>query len=140
MYASHDQGVLDKNKDEDYNALRTDQMSAHTFMYEKIRKIEITPAQLALDPCSGSVIITDPKTGDVRAMVSYPSYNNNRLANGIDSDYYASLNSDKSSPMLNRATQTRTAPGSTFKPVSATASLEEGIIDGNDYVRCVGVF
>lgn len=136
----YDQGVLDKNKDEDYNALRTDQMSAYTFMYEKIRKIEITPAQLALDPCSGSVIITDPKTGDVRAMVSYPSYNNNRLANGIDSDYYASLNSDKSSPMLNRATQTRTAPGSTFKPVSATASLEEGIIDGNDYVRCVGIF
>lgn len=136
----YDQGVLDKNKDEDYNALRTDQMSAYTFMYEKIRKIEITLAQLALDPCSGSVIITDPKTGDVRAMVSYPSYNNNRLANGIDSDYYASLNSDKSSPMLNRATQTRTAPGSTFKPVSATASLEEGIIDGNDYVRCVGIF
>lgn len=136
----YDQGVLDKNKDEDYNALRTDQMSAYTFMYEKIRKIEITPAQLALDPCSGSVIITDPKTGDVRAMVSYPSYNNNRLANGIDSDYYASLNSNKSSPMLNRATQTRTAPGSTFKPVSATASLEEGIIDGNDYVRCVGIF
>ena len=136
----YDQGVLDTNKDEDYNALRTDQMSAYTFMYEKIRKIEITPAQLALDPCSGSVIITDPKTGDVRAMVSYPSYNNNRLANGIDSDYYASLNSDKSSPMLNRATQTRTAPGSTFKPVSATASLEEGIIDGNDYVRCVGIF
>ena len=136
----YDQGVLDKNKDEDYNALRTDQMSAYTFMYEKIRKIEITPAQLALDPCSGSVIITDPKTGDVRAMVSYPSYNNNRLANGIDSDYYASLNSDKSSPMLNRATQTRTAPGSTFKPVSATASLEEGIIDSNDYVRCVGIF
>ena len=95
-------------------------MSAYNFMYEKIRNIEITPAQLALDPCSGSVVITDPETGQVRAMVSYPSYDNNRLANGIDSDYYASLNSDKSSPMLNRATQTRTAPGSTFKPVSAT--------------------
>ncbi len=135
-----DQGVLNKDKDENYDALRSDQMSAYNFMYEKIRKIEITPAQLALDPCSGSVIITDPDTGEVRAMVSYPSYDNNRLANGIDSDYYASLNSDKSSPMLNRCTQTRTAPGSTFKPVSATASLEEGIIDENDYVRCVGIF
>lgn len=135
-----DQGVLNKDKDEDYDALRSDQMSAYNFMYEKIRKIEITPAQLALDPCSGSIIITDPDTGEVRAMVSYPSYDNNRLANGIDSDYYASLNSDKSSPMLNRCTQTRTAPGSTFKPVSATASLEEGIIDENDYVRCVGIF
>lgn len=136
----YDQGVLDKTKDEDYEALKSDQMSAYNFMYEKIRKIEITPAQLALDPCSGSVIITDPDTGEVRAMVSYPSYDNNRLANGIDSEYYASLNSDKSSPMLNRCTQTRTAPGSTFKPVSATASLEEGIIDENDYIRCIGIF
>ena len=135
-----DQGVLDKEKDEDYEALRSDQMSAYNFMYEKIRNIEITPAQLALDPCSGSVVITDPETGQVRAMVSYPSYDNNRLANGIDSDYYASLNSDKSSPMLNRATQTRTAPGSTFKPVSATASLEEGIVDAGSYVRCTGIF
>lgn len=135
-----DQGVLDKEKDEDYEALRSDQMSAYNFMYEKIRNIEITPAQLALDPCSGSVVITDPETGQVRAMVSYPSYNNNRLANGIDSDYYASLNSDKSSPMLNRATQTRTAPGSTFKPVSATAALEEGIVDAGSYVRCTGIF
>lgn len=136
----YDQGVLSKDKDEDYNALRTDQMSAYNFMYEKIKNIEITPAQLALDPCSGSVVITDPDTGQVRAMVSYPSYDNNRLANGIDSDYYAALNSDKSSPMLNRATQTRTAPGSTFKPVSATASLEEGIIDESSYVRCTGIF
>ncbi len=54
-------------------------------------------------------------------MVSYPSYNNNRLANGIDSSYYASLNTDLSFPMLNRATQSRTAPGSTFKPISSTA-------------------
>ena len=136
----YDQGILDKEKDEDYNALYNDQMSAYNFMYNKIRKIEITPAQLALDPCSGSVIITDPETGEVRAMVSYPSYDNNRLANGIDSAYYASLNSDKSSPMLNRATQTRTAPGSTFKPVSATASLEERIIDESNYVRCKGIF
>ena len=74
-----DQGVLDKEKDEDYEALRSDQMSAYNFMYEKIRNIEITPAQLALDPCSGSVVITDPETGQVRAMVSYPSYDNNRL-------------------------------------------------------------
>ena len=104
----YDQGVLDKKKDKDYNSLY-----AYNFMYKKIKNIEITPAQLALDPCSGSVVITDPDTGEVKAMVSYPSYNNNRLANGIDSSYYASLNTDLSSPMLNRATQSRTAPGST---------------------------
>lgn len=135
-----DQGVLNKKKDKDYAALKSDQMSAYNFMYQKISKLEITPAQLALDPCSGSVIITDPDTGQVKAMVSYPSYDNNKLANGIDSVYYASLNSDKSSPMLNRCTQTRTAPGSTFKPISATAILEEGIADASDYVKCTGIF
>ena len=117
----YDQGVLDKKKDKDYNSLYTGKMSAYNFMYKKIKNIEITPAQLALDPCSGSVVITDPDTGEVKAMVSYPSYNNNRLANGIDSSYYASLNTDLSSPMLNRATQSRTAPGST-------------------YVKCTGIF
>ena len=39
------------------------EMSAYNFISEKIRNLEITPAQLALDPCSGSVIITDPETG-----------------------------------------------------------------------------
>ena len=136
----YDQGVLDKKKDKDYNDLYTGKMSAYNFMYKKIKNIEITPAQLALDPCSGSVIITDPGTGEVRAMVSYPSYDNNRLANGIDSEYYASLNTDLSSPMLNRATQSRTAPGSTFKPISSTAILEEGVADSSTYVKCTGIF
>ena len=133
-----DQDVLDKN--DDYEALRKDEMSAYDFMANKIRNIEITPAQLALDPCSGSIIITDPKNGDVKAMVSYPNYDNNRLANGIDSKYYGKLVEDKSSPMLNRCTQTRTAPGSTFKPITSTAALEEGIVDGGDRVKCTGVF
>ena len=136
----YDQGVLDKKKDKDYNSLYTGKMSAYNFMYKKIKNIEITPAQLALDPCSGSVVITDPDTGEVKAMVSYPSYNNNRLANGIDSSYYASLNTDLSSPMLNRATQSRTAPGSTFKPISSTAVLEEGVANASTYVKCTGIF
>ena len=133
-----DQDILDKN--DDYEALRKDEMSAYDFMSKKIKNIEITPAQLALDPCSGSVIITDPDNGDVKAMVSYPSYDNNKLANGIDSKYYGKLVEDKSSPMLNRCTQTRTAPGSTFKPITSTAVLEEGVVDEGDHVKCTGVF
>lgn len=135
-----DQGILNKKKDKDYDALYHDELSAYNFIYKKIYNLEITPAQLAMDPCSGSVIITDPKTGAVKAMVSYPSYDNNELANSINSSYFAALNKDKSSPMLNRCTQTKTAPGSTFKPISATAILEEGIVDGNDYVKCTGIF
>lgn len=136
----YDQNVLKRKSDKDYTALKCDEISAYTFMQNKIRNLDITPAQLALDPCSGSIVITDPDNGDVLAMVSYPSYDNNKLANGIDADYFAKLNNDKSSPMLNRATQTRTAPGSTFKPISSTAVLEEGIVDAGDVVKCTGLY
>ena len=55
-------------------------------MVNLIRNLEITPAQLALDPYSASCVLTDVNTGEVRALVSYPSYDNNRLANGIDAE------------------------------------------------------
>lgn len=80
-------------------------------MVNLIRNLEITPAQLALDPYSASCVLTDVNTGEVRALVSYPSYDNNRLANGIDAEYYARISSgeDLSRPMWNYATQMRTA-------------------------------
>ena len=114
--------------------------SAYTFMTNRIRNLDITPAQLALDPYGASVVITDVNNGDVLALVSYPSYDNNRMANGVDADYYAQLNADLSSPLLNYATQQRTAPGSTFKMVSATAGLQEGVINTNTIIKCNGIF
>ena len=88
--------------------------TAFTFIYNRIQNLDITPAQLALDPFSGSVVVTDVKTGNVLALVSYPSYDNNKMANGVDAAYFASLRNDLSSPLINYATQQRTAPGSTF--------------------------
>ena len=84
-------------------------------MYRKIANLEITPAQLALAPCSASAVITDTTTGNVLACVSYPGYDNNRLTNNMDTDYYAKLSTDLSSPFFNKATQQKTAPGSTLK-------------------------
>ena len=115
-------------------------ISPYEFMRSRIRNLDITPAQLALDPHSGSVVLTDVNTGEVLALVSYPAYDNNRMANGVDAAYFASLRNDLSSPMLNYATQQRTAPGSTFKPVSATAGLLEGVITLTDTITCVGIF
>ena len=68
-------------------------------------------------------MITDTKTGELLALVSYPGYDNNRLANTVDAAYFASLNSDLSKPLYNYATQEKTAPGSTFKMVSSVAGL-----------------
>ena len=114
--------------------------SPYTFIINRISNLDITPAQLALDPCTGSMVVTDVNNGDVLALVSYPGYDNNKMANGVDSEYYAKLRSDQSSPLLNYATMQRTAPGSTFKMVSATAGLMEGVIDPGSTITCTGVF
>ncbi|WP_099468140.1 penicillin-binding transpeptidase domain-containing protein [Konateibacter massiliensis] len=113
---------------------------AYKFIVEKIKSLEITPAQLALWPNSGSCVVTDVNTGNVLALVTYPSYDNNKFANSIDADYYNQLLNDKSYPLLNRATQQKTAPGSTFKMVSATAGLEEGVITPSEQIQDLGEF
>jgi len=126
--------------EEDIEALYAGKISAYNFMINRITRLEITPAQLALDPCSGSVVITDVNSGDVLALVSYPSYDNNLMANTVDAKYFASIQADKSSPMINYATQYRSAPGSTFKMVSATAALMEGLVTTRTTVACHGSF
>lgn len=134
-----DQGVLDYD-DATVNKLKNGSLSPRDFLMKKIYNIEITPAQLALEPCTGSCVVTDEKTGEILAMVSYPGYDSNKLANGVDSEYFASLQHDKSSPLLNYATQQKTAPGSTFKLVSATAGLAENVITTSNQIRCTGIY
>lgn len=125
---------------EDEIALYNGKLNAYQFMKNRIDSIDITPAQLALDPCNASVVITDVNTGDVIAMVTYPGYDNNKMANSIDAEYYAKLTTDKSQPQLNFATQYKAAPGSTFKMVSATAGLMEGVISLKGTINCTGTF
>ncbi len=114
--------------------------TAYNFMVNRVANLDITPAQLALDPCTGSMVVTDVKTGDVLALVSYPGYDNNLMANGVDAAYYAKLRSDNSNPLYNYATQQKTAPGSTFKMISATAGLSEGVITTDSIIYCSGRF
>ena len=131
----YDQGVLPYDENE-IAQLKNGTTSAYSFITGKIRKLEITPGQLGLEPCSGSIVVTDVNTGQVKAMVSYPSYDNNKMANKVDSEYYYSyIDGNKSYPALNKATQQATAPGSTFKMVSATAGLEEGVISPGTTIR-----
>lgn len=134
-----DQGVLDYD-DATVRKLKQGTLSPYDFIMDKINRIEITPAQLALEPCTGSSVITDIKTGEIRAIVSYPGYNNNKFANGVDADYYESLQNDRSKPLWNYATQERTAPGSTFKMAVATAGLAENIITTSSRIKCTGIY
>ena len=133
------QGVLEYNAD-DIMKLEDGTVSAYRFMTDKIRSLEITPAMLALEPFSGSIVINDVNTGDVLAMVTYPSYDNNKLANKIDADFYNWLYTDKTDPWMNRPTTQLIAPGSTFKMVTAVAGLEEGVIDPYEKILDLGIF
>lgn len=135
----YDQGIL-KADNEAVAALSNGTTNAFDFLREKIRSLDITPAQLALDPCSGSCVITDTKTGEVLACVSYPGYDNNRLANSVDADYFALLNEDLALPLYDYATQQKTAPGSTFKMLTSTAGLTEGYISPNETIEDKGQF
>ncbi|NLO08520.1 MAG: hypothetical protein GX129_01455 [Clostridiales bacterium] len=133
------QGVLEYNE-EDVSKLESGSLSAYKFMEEKIRTLEITPAMLALEPCSGSIVINDVNNGEVLAMVTYPSYDNNMLANKVDADYYKWLHTDNTFPLMNRPTTQLTAPGSTFKMVTAVAGLEEGVVDPYEKILDLGIF
>ena len=125
--------------EEEKNRFLSGQISAYNFMIFLIENLYITPAQLALDPCSASVVVT-ATNGEVLALVSYPSYDNNRLANSIDAQYFAQLQNDLTRPMWNSATQQRTVPGSTYKMVSAVAALEEGVVSTTGTILCRGIF
>ena len=135
----YEQGKLDK-EDGEYERWRLGGMSTYGLLIDKIKGLEITPADLALAPCSGSAVVTDTETGKVLACVSYPGYDNNRLANRMDGEYYYQLMNNDSLPLYNRATQQLCAPGSTFKPVTVIAGLQEGVIDPSTEVFCDGVF
>ena len=134
-----EQGGIEIDEDTE-NSLFNNKVTAYSFIMARIKNLELTPAQLALDPCSASCVITDPNSGDVLALVSYPGFDNNKLANGVDSEYYAKLQNDLSTPMINFATRHKTAPGSTFKMVSSTAGLMEGVIDIRSRFTCTGIF
>ena len=135
----YEQNVIAFNEGQ-YQGLESGQIDPYSFLVGKISSLEITPAQLALEPCSGSAVVTDVNTGEVLACVSYPGYDNNRLANTMDSAYYNKLANDLSSPFYNTATQERTAPGSTYKMLTSVAALTEGIITPSDGVVCEGIF
>ncbi len=137
----YDQGILDSENDaDDYNKLVNGSITAFEFVRSKIRNLDLTPGQIALDPCSGSSVIINSKTGEVLASVTYPGYDNNRLANTVDSTYYSYLLNNASNPLYNYATQQRTAPGSTFKIVSSTAGLAENVITTTSEITDLGIY
>ena len=139
IHALYDQGIFNK-EDNVYDLFREGNVDSYDLICSKIDSLELTPAMLALDPCSGSAVVTNPNNGEVLACVTYPGYDNNRLANTMDAAYYNRLAQDESRPFYNKATQQETAPGSTFKLITTTAGLEERVITKDTIYNCTGTF
>lgn len=138
--ALYDQGVLEPDPAAQAELAAGGPAYAYSFFVRLVSELKITPAQLALDPCTAGCVVTDVTTGKVKALVSYPGYDNNRLTNTMDAKYYNRLVKDESLPLYNNATQARKAPGSTFKPITAIAALEENVVGLNDTVNCTGIY
>lgn len=109
----------------------------YTYFLRLVRDMVLKPSDLALDPHSGSIVVTDVNNGKIKALVTYPSYDNNLVYNRR---YMQSLNNNKSYPLVCCSTQTQLAPGSAFKPITALAALEEGVITKDITVNCPGIF
>jgi penicillin-binding protein 2 len=95
-------------------------------------------AELAMQGRKGAVVALDPRSGEILALVSAPSYDSNQFVGQVNSRDLVALLSDPGKPMFNRAVQAQLAPGSTFKPLVAIAGLESGVIDENTTVHCSG--
>jgi len=87
---------------------------------------------------SGVVIAMNPQTGEILAMVSYPTFENNRMARFIPGYYYDQLSNDPRRPLVNNAISAEFPPGSTFKLSTATGAFNEGVIGPGKIVETPG--
>lgn len=86
----------------------------------------------------GAVVMEDPNTGKILAMVSYPGFNNNLFARGISQKAFSALQNDPADPLLDLATQGALPPGSTFKVITAAAALQTGVTDSSRIITDTG--
>jgi penicillin-binding protein 2 len=92
----------------------------------------------AYDAGSGAVVVLDPRNGEVLALVSYPTYDNQLFVDGISFRKFDQYNNDPHKPLTNHAYANQFPPGSTIKLFTALAALHEKVIDENTTFTCTG--
>ncbi len=139
IFVMLEQGVI--TADDNYRArIITGELTPLMVIIDKLRSGDLTPAETNLNPCSGSVVVSDVNSGKVLALVTYPSYDNNELVNTFNNEYYNKLLEDPSTPLVNRPLMQKKAPGSTLKMVTAVAALESGVITPEETIKDEGLF
>ena len=97
-------------------------------------------AERAMEGHAGAVVVMDPRSGDVLAMVSTPAFEIDRFTGTIERDAWLRIVQDPNFPLLNRTIQSQYAPGSVFKILVAAAGLQEGTLTPLDRTHCTGEF
>jgi penicillin-binding protein 2 len=97
-------------------------------------------AEQAMAGKAGSVVVMDPRNGDVLAMTSSPAFPLDRLTGNVDRDEWLRLVRDPMTPLMNRALQGQYPPASVFKIIVAAAGLQEGSLTPMDRIYCNGEF
>ena len=105
------------------------QQAAESALREGMRRVGST---------AGVVVVMDPQSGNILAMVSLPSFDNNLFARGISIEDFQVLRSDPERPLLNHAISGQYPPGSTFKIFPAAGALEEGVLSRTTKLQCKG--
>jgi penicillin-binding protein 2 len=90
------------------------------------------------DSTNGVAIVMDVNTGELLAMVSLPSYDNNLLTDPVDEEALPRLLNDPAKPLVNRAIAEVHPPGSTFKQITGTAALQEGVATADTTITSLG--
>lgn len=86
-----------------------------------------------------AVVVMNPQTGEVLAMVNFPTFDNNRFGTEVPVEYYLGLARNDYTPLVNHAITGTYPPGSTFKLVPASGALQEGIVSANRLLRAPGI-
>lgn len=94
----------------------------------------------ALGEQSGSVVAIDVTSGELLTMISTPAFRPSEFSRGLSQEYWNYLKSNENKPLGDRSIQNHFMPGSTFKPFTAIAALEEGIINERSELKCHGAF
>lgn len=102
------------------------------------RTDEITGERTLPEIEQAVVVALNPQTGEVLAMVNYPTFDNNRFQTEVPVDYYLRLARNDYTPLVNHAISGTYPPGSTFKIVPAAAALQEGVISPDRLLRAPG--
>lgn len=114
-----------------------DATPGHNIFLSIDHNLQVTAEHLLADK-AGAAVAVDPSTGQILAMASSPSFDQNLFISGMSHDTWNELIADPLHPLENKAIQAEYPPASTYKIIAAAAGLEEGIIDATTTAFCPG--